>query len=76
MKSLRTRQEKKDDIILSLMTKSSIPTENSQKQSDNTKTPPTSSIIQLSVVVSSDIQVVCLTGLLTSHSPQQLGKSP
>ena len=32
--------EKKEEILLRLMKKAPTPTENSKKQSDNTKTPP------------------------------------
>ena len=39
-------QEQKEEISLSPMTKSSIPTEILKKQSDNTHTPPKTSITQ------------------------------
>ena len=38
--------EKKEEIWLSPMTKSLTPTEKSKTQRDNTKTPPTTSILQ------------------------------
>ena len=40
------REEKKEDIWLSPMTKAPIPTEKSKKQRNNTKTPPKTSITQ------------------------------
>ena len=39
-------EEKKKEILLSPMTKAPTPTEKSKKQSDNTKTPPKTSITQ------------------------------
>ena len=40
------KSEKKEEIWLSPMTKAPIPTEESKKQPDNTKTPPKTSIVQ------------------------------
>ena len=63
------------------MTKILIPLEKSNRQSDNTKTPPKSSFTQRlptdlgrSVGVTTATQLVWLTSLRTqpSHSPQQL----
>ena len=39
-------EEKKEEILLSPMTKAPTPTEKSKKQCDNTKTPPKTSITQ------------------------------
>ena len=73
-------REKKRRNLTHYMTKALIPTEMSNGQSDNIKTPPKSSITQRlrtdfgrSIAVTTANQLVWLTGIPTqpSHSPQQ-----
>ena len=73
--------EKKEDILLSPMTKAPTPTVKSEKLRDNTKKPPKTLITQRlrndsgqSVGVTTATQLVCLnpiTSAQTSHLPQQ-----